>query len=406
MAFYYQSTAYRRGFYMFDATTFASPIGNAAPSVKISKAGASFIYAGGVVTEVPNFGYYTIALTTTDTNVVGDLGFSISGTGVGLSMFVDQVLAGVQVATIVQTVKDDIVSAIWATPTRAVTSVSSPVGVASNYDKGNYSLSTVAIDAVETQVVNSVWATPTRTLSAWTDIVNAVWATPTRTITGGVVTSVSSPVGVASNYDKGNYTLSTTAIEAMGPYLVNAIWATPVRALGTAGQTAVSQETTNAVWSTPVRTLSQAAYDQLVNQVWATPVRTLSSAGSATVDTTAVIAIASGVWDQQRSLRNASGSFGNLVQTFGVSVATNLDKTGYTLTQAANDQIINAVWATAVRTVTGGTITSVSSPVGVASVYDKGNYRHARAGQGHEVHVGGHRFGKPDLPHPASGVPR
>ena len=325
MAFYYQSTAYRRGFYMFDSTTFASPIANAAPTVKISKAGASFIYAGGVTTEVPNFGYYTIGLTTGDTDTVGDLGFSISGTGVGVSLFVDQVLAGVQVATMLQTPKNELVHQTWATPVRITTSVASPVGVASNYDKDNYTLSTTAINAVGAQIVNAIWATPVRSLTAWDGIVSAVWATP-------------------------------------------------IRALGTAGQTAVSQETTNAVWATPVRTLSQAAYDQLVNQVWATPVRTLSSAGSATVDTTAVIAIASGVWDQQRSLRNASGSFGNLVQTFGVTVATNSDKTAYTLTQAANDQIINAVWATPVRTITGGTITSVASPVAVASNYDKGNY--------------------------------
>lgn len=281
MAFYYQSTAYRRGFFMYDSSTHASPLANAAPIVTISKAGASFVYAGGVTTEVPGFGYYTVALTTTDTATVGDLGFNITGTGASISQFIDQVLAGVQVATVVQTVKDDIVSAIWATPVRSITE----------------------------------------------------W--------GGIV---------------------------------SAVWATPVRALGVAGQTAVSQETTNAVWATPTRTLSQAAYDQLVNQVWATPVRTLTSAGAATVDTTAVIAIASGVWDQQRSTRNASGSFGNLVQTFGVTVATNLDKTEYALTQAANDQIVNAVWATAVRTVTGGTVTSVASPVAVASNYDKGNY--------------------------------
>lgn len=182
---YWQSQAYRRGFFTYSSTDHASPVAAVLSSVTISKAGASFVYAAGVVSPFSN-GYNTIALTTGDTDTVGSLGFHMTGSGIDAVQFVDQVLPGVQVATIVQAVKDDVVNQIWATAVRSVTSVSSPVGVASNYDKNNYTLTTAGVQAVSDLMVNAIWATPVR-----------------------VVTSVSSPVGVASNYDKGNYTLTT-----------------------------------------------------------------------------------------------------------------------------------------------------------------------------------------------------
>lgn len=87
--------------------------------------------------------------------------------------------------------------------------------------------------------------------------------------------------------------------------LVNAIWATPIRALGTAGQTAVSQETTNAVWATPTRSLTD--WVGIVNAVWATPSRITTSVASP------------------------------------VGVGSNFDKTSYTLTAAAATSIADSV---------------------------------------------------------------
>ena len=113
-----------------------------------------------------------------------------------------------------------------------------------------------------TEIVNAVWATPVRRLDqTYTDqVVSAVWATPTRS-----VLSVSSPVGVASNYDKGNYTLSTVGTEGLGPFLVNAIWATAVRRLDSTGATQIADSVLDRNMgagvdsgSTSIRTVRQA----------------------------------------------------------------------------------------------------------------------------------------------------
>ena len=170
MAFYYQNAPYRRGFWLFDSTTHASPVANVSTTITLSKQGASFVYCTGTVTTFSN-GYYSLGLTTTDTNTIGSLAFNITGTGVDTGLFEDYVLTGVQVAT--------------------------------NNDKTDYLLTT----GNRGEIISAVWATPTRTLTAWSDIVNAVWATPVR-----ITTSVASPVAVASNYDKVNYTATTASL--------------------------------------------------------------------------------------------------------------------------------------------------------------------------------------------------
>lgn len=90
MAFYKQSTAYTRTFKMIDSADHFSKKAGLTCTVSISKAGAAFAGAAGTVTEVAN-GWYKIALTTADTNTVGDLSFYITAAGADDTDFVDQV---------------------------------------------------------------------------------------------------------------------------------------------------------------------------------------------------------------------------------------------------------------------------------------------------------------------------
>jgi hypothetical protein len=87
-----QSTAYTRMFFMVSSTDHLTAKTSASPSVSVSKAGGAFGAAGGTVTEVSN-GWYKIALTTTDTNTLGDLAYHVTGTGADDTDFADGVIA-------------------------------------------------------------------------------------------------------------------------------------------------------------------------------------------------------------------------------------------------------------------------------------------------------------------------
>lgn len=71
-----------------------SPLTGATCAVAVSKAGGAFATAGGTVTEVSG-GWYKIALTTTDTNTLGDLAFHITAASGDNTDFVDQVCANI-----------------------------------------------------------------------------------------------------------------------------------------------------------------------------------------------------------------------------------------------------------------------------------------------------------------------
>src|SRR5437016_7700218 len=86
------STTYTRLFFLVSSTDHVSAKTGASPTVNLSKAGGSFAAAGGAVTEIGS-GWYKIALTTTDTNTLGDLAFHITASGADDTDFVDQVVA-------------------------------------------------------------------------------------------------------------------------------------------------------------------------------------------------------------------------------------------------------------------------------------------------------------------------
>lgn len=85
-----QSTAYTRLFLMVDSADHLTAKTGLTVTVTLSKAGAAFGAAGGTVSEVAN-GVYKIALTTTDTNTLGDLAFHCTATGADPTDFIDQV---------------------------------------------------------------------------------------------------------------------------------------------------------------------------------------------------------------------------------------------------------------------------------------------------------------------------
>ena len=87
-----QSTSYTAMFYLVSSTDHISAKTGASPTVNISKAGAAFGAAAGAVTEVAN-GWYKVALTTVDTNTLGDLAYDITAAGADATDMKDQVFA-------------------------------------------------------------------------------------------------------------------------------------------------------------------------------------------------------------------------------------------------------------------------------------------------------------------------
>ena len=94
MAVLKQSTTYTRMFLLVQSSDHLTGLTGATAAVTLSKAGGSFASAGGTITEVAN-GFYKIALTTTDTNTLGDLAFHITATSADPTDFVDQVTANI-----------------------------------------------------------------------------------------------------------------------------------------------------------------------------------------------------------------------------------------------------------------------------------------------------------------------
>jgi len=81
-------------FLLVESSDHVTGLTGATATVNLSKAGGTFAAAGGTITEVAN-GFYKIALTTTDTNTLGDLAFHITATSADPTDFVDQVTANI-----------------------------------------------------------------------------------------------------------------------------------------------------------------------------------------------------------------------------------------------------------------------------------------------------------------------
>lgn len=88
-----QSVAYTRAFFLTLSSDHISPSTGKTPTVNISKGGAAFAAAAGVVSEIGS-GWYKVALTTADTGTQGDLAYHITATASDPTDFVDRVVPG------------------------------------------------------------------------------------------------------------------------------------------------------------------------------------------------------------------------------------------------------------------------------------------------------------------------
>jgi hypothetical protein len=87
-----QSTTRDVMFYMVQSADDKSGLTGATVTVNISKNGGAFAAAAGAVSEVAN-GWYKVALTTADSNTLGDLAFRCTATSANDTDFVRQVVA-------------------------------------------------------------------------------------------------------------------------------------------------------------------------------------------------------------------------------------------------------------------------------------------------------------------------
>lgn len=210
-----------------------------------------------------------------------------------------------------------------------------------------------------------------------------VWNTVARTITGGTVTTVSNSVSVNSISDdvitEDTIRLSTFAQIGSGVWNFNGLRAlsAPVAVSGgnvhvvsmannTVDANQFTQSAADKVWSTTSRTITGGTVTSVTNNVNAVVVSMNDDTITPDVLTLSAQAqIASGIWNFNglRGLSVPVAVSGGNVNV--VSMANNVVDSSQ-FTQSAADK----VWATASRTITGGTVTTITNPVSVSSIAD------------------------------------
>ena len=203
-----QSTTRNLVFWMYSSTDHVSAVTGITPTVTISKDGGSFASAGGTVTEIAN-GAYKIALTTTDTNTLGDLAFYCTGTGADASRFTVAVVAdlpGASVSSVTGAV-GSVTGNVGGNVVGSVASVTAGVTVTTNNDKTGYGLSAAAVQAIW-DALTSALTTANSIGKLLVDNINATissrLASASISLSGGAVT-------VGTNNDKTGYTASTVS---------------------------------------------------------------------------------------------------------------------------------------------------------------------------------------------------
>lgn len=100
-----QSTTHSRTFLMVQSADHITGLTGATVTVNIGKAGGTGAAAGGTVSEIDSTnlpGWYKVALTTTDTNTLGELTYHCTATSADPTDFADQVIA-VDLNTVIET---------------------------------------------------------------------------------------------------------------------------------------------------------------------------------------------------------------------------------------------------------------------------------------------------------------
>lgn len=217
MALIKKTTTYTRGFILISNVDHISGLTSATALVaQVSKAGASFTTPTATISELGS-GWYKAALTTTDTNTVGDLIWLIAAAGSDPTGFTDQIVGfdpsgGTMTAG---TVLDKSLYTLSGTVTTGTNldktgyTISGTVTTGTNLDKTGYSITGIA-----------------GTVTVGTNLDKTAYSLsqgfPTnfaaQSITSGGLVAINSsssvivtaPVTVGTNQDKSGYTISGT----------------------------------------------------------------------------------------------------------------------------------------------------------------------------------------------------
>jgi len=307
----------------------------------------------------------------------------------------------------------DVAAATWAYATRETTggiinNVTNPVGISTTsvdsittsvwsedisgysapsagYDLSNVNAGSGGSSAVE--IAGAVWSYNTGTgasaagqlntaaLGQSTQTANAVWSAATRTITGGTITTVS---------DKTGYSLTQSFPANFATLAINGSGEVTTSNPGT-GSTATPQDIAAATWGySSGRTITGGIGVTLATAL-PSNFSLLAINGSGYVTSTNAGSGSS----TPAEIAAATWAYATRTITGG-SIDTNNDKTGYSLTQSfptnfaslaingsgyvtvtnpgtgssSPSEIASAVWSAGTRTITGGTITTVSDKTG------------------------------------------
>lgn len=328
-----QSTAANIMVFMADSTDHVTGKTGLTLTVTLSKDGGSFASISPTVTEVGN-GWYSIALSATDTNTIGDLVVRATATGADPAERVLNVVANVEADTygIVNTNLDAAVSS-----RSTFDPATDQVTVSANNDKTGYSLVTterVKLDATqpdyapavagdqmaltsaaESSLVSAVWGATTRTLTSFGTLVSDIWGYSTRTLTAFSTSLAQTVWDVLES--------AITTANSIGVKLKTNLDATV--------SSRATQTSVNAIPINPLLT-TDARLDNLDAAISsrAAPSDILVDPATDKIDGSLIDASVS-----SRSTFDAT--------TDSVIVGANNDKTGYELSAAAVDAILDEV---------------------------------------------------------------
>jgi hypothetical protein len=193
----------------------------------------------------------------------------------------------------------------------SVGSVVSGVTVTTNNDKTGYSLANNAVDAAQfTQAAaDKVWSSTTRTLSAFAQgFSDQTWSSATRTLTA-----------FAQGFSDQVWSSATRTLTAFAQGFSDQVWSTAARTLTAFGfSVTVGTNNDKTGYSLANNAVDAAQFTQAAaDKVWSSATRTLTAFAQGFADL---------VWS---SVTRTLTAFG-----FSVTVGTNNDKTGYSLTVA------------------------------------------------------------------------
>lgn len=247
MAALKQSTAFTRLFKMISSTDHFTAKTGAAPVVNISKAGAAFGAAAGVVTEITS-GWYKVAFTTVDTGTLGDLAVLITGTGADDTDFCDQVTANILGDTLPASVAGAVGSVTGAvgSVTGAVGSVTAAVTISAGTGAGQLDFTSGVVKTNLVQILGTALTeTAGQIAAAFKQFFNIASPTSTANLITAVttVTTTTTATNLTTNNDKTGYGLSAAAVQAVWDALTSAL-----TTVGSIGKMLVTN--VNAVLST------------------------------------------------------------------------------------------------------------------------------------------------------------